>query len=64
MTLPSDFDRDLWFDPLTFQGLIGVSLSRHKYAELFRADGFAKPMADVDTKARRMARFIGNLHKP
>ncbi len=46
MTLPADFDRDLWFDPMTFEGLIGVALSRHKYAELFRADGYAKPKAE------------------
>lgn len=23
MRVPTDFDRDLWFDPLTFQGLVG-----------------------------------------
>ena len=32
---------------MTFEGLIGVALSRHKYAELFRADGFAKPKAEL-----------------
>ena len=47
MTLPADFDPDLWFDPMTFEGLIGVALSRHKYAELFRPDGYAKPKAEL-----------------
>ena len=49
MTLPADFDRELWFDPLTFQGLIGSALAREGacYSSLFRADGFAKPKADL-----------------
>lgn len=47
MTLPADFDRDLWPDPLTFQGLVGLALSNGHYLELFRADGFAKPKAEL-----------------
>jgi 5-methyltetrahydrofolate--homocysteine methyltransferase len=47
--LPADFDRDLWFDPLTFEGLIGSSFAREgsAYSSLFRADGFAKPKAEL-----------------
>jgi hypothetical protein len=49
MALPADFDRDLWFDPLTFEGLIGSSFAREgsAYSSLFRADGFAKPKAEL-----------------
>ena len=43
MSLPADFDAKLWFDPLTFQGLVGAGLARGCYASLFRdTDGFAK----------------------
>ncbi len=47
MTLPADFDKDLWFDPLTFQAIVGRSLAIGKYTDLFREDGFAKPKADL-----------------
>lgn len=49
MGLPADFDRELWLDPLTFQGLVGATLASRKveYRELFRKDGFAKPIADL-----------------
>lgn len=50
MSLPADFDRDLWLDPLTFQGLIGTAIAMrgNVYAKLFRAsDGFAKPIAEL-----------------
>lgn len=47
--LPADFDPSLWLDPLTFQGLIGATLASRKveYSELFREDGFAKPVAKL-----------------
>ena len=47
MTLPADFDRDLWPDPITFQGLVGVALSNGGYSDLFRADGFSKSLAEL-----------------
>lgn len=57
MRVPTDFDRDLWFDPLTFQGLVGTSLSNGKYNDLFRPDGFAKPRDEL-TKLPWVARAI------
>lgn len=46
MPLPADFDCALWLDPLTFEGLVGATLASEKieYRELFREDGFAKPI--------------------
>lgn len=50
MNLPADFDADLWLDPLTFQFLLGhvfAHPANHLYSRLFRADGFAKPKAEL-----------------
>lgn len=49
LSLPADFDRALWLDPLKFQGLIGATLASDKveYRDLFREDGFAKPEAKL-----------------
>lgn len=49
MTLPADFDREHWLDPLTFEGLVGATLASPKveYRDLFREDGFAKPIASL-----------------
>lgn len=57
MTLPPDFDRELWLDPLSFEGLIGRALASGMYAELFREDGFAKPIAEL-RQDRRIARLM------
>lgn len=44
----SDEERKaLWPDPLMFQGLCGVSSASGNYSDLFRADGFCKPLADL-----------------
>lgn len=49
MPLPDDFEQERWLRPLQFQGLIGrvLASSRVQYRDLFRADGFAKPIADL-----------------
>jgi hypothetical protein len=47
MALPADFDRELWLDPLTFQGLVGSACCDGYYTDLFREDGFAKPIAEL-----------------
>lgn len=47
MPLPPDFDRELWLDPLAFQGLVGRALAADVYSRLFRPDGFAKPIAEL-----------------
>lgn len=47
MGLPADFDRDLWLDPLSFEGLVGAAIAHGLYAELFREDGFAKSVAQL-----------------
>ena len=47
MSLPPDFDQMLWFDPLTFQGIIGRSIAHGIYENLFRPDGFAKPKSEL-----------------
>jgi hypothetical protein len=47
MSLPADFDRTLWFSPLTFQGIIGASIAHDCYELLFRPDGFARPKAEL-----------------
>lgn len=62
MSLPPDFDRSLWLDPLTFQGLIGATLASSKvnYCDLFREDGFAKPIASL-RENRRIAKLIDSL---
>jgi hypothetical protein len=54
MPVPRDFERQLWLDPLKFQGLIGAVLASKEveYTELFRADGFAKPEADLRSDPR------------
>lgn len=56
--LPADFDQALWLDPLSFQGLIGRVIARSdiEYRSLFREDGFAKPIADLqaDPKIARL----------
>lgn len=57
--LPSDFDPALWLDPLSFQGLIGSVIARSdiEYRSLFRADGFAKKLADLQADPK-IARII------
>jgi hypothetical protein len=47
MGLPADFNRELWLDPLTFQGLVGHSFAGGFYFDLFRQDGFAKSKAEL-----------------
>lgn len=61
MALPQDFDPSAWLDPLEFQGLIGCVLASPKasYRALFRADGFAKPLAEL-----RADQHIGPLIPP
>jgi hypothetical protein len=60
--LPADFDRGLWLDPMTFQGLVGAVLASSKveYRELFRADGFAKPQAEL-RQNRHIAKILERL---
>lgn len=62
MTLPADFDRAKWLDPLTFQGLIGCVLAQWKvpYEALFREDGFAKPISELRAD-RRVAKMLDRL---
>lgn len=60
MALPADFDRDLWLDPLTFQGLVGAAIATDLYSDLFREDGFAKPKAEL-MKDPRLATIIASL---
>jgi hypothetical protein len=57
VNLPSDFNRDLWLDPLTFEGLVGAAIADGLYSELFRADGFAKPIGEL-RQDKRLARLI------
>lgn len=69
MALPADFDKDLWLDPLTFQGLIGAVIadSRADYRSLFRAsDNFAKPIAELvkDPAILRIMRNLGVRNLP
>lgn len=46
--LPSDFDQQLWFAPLTWQGILGRSFAHNvEYRLLFRDDGFARPKAEL-----------------
>jgi hypothetical protein len=49
MALPNDYDRALWLDPLRFQGLIGrvIASPKASYRDLFREDGFAKPISEL-----------------
>ena len=49
MTLPADYSPERWLDPLAFQGLIGrvLASSRADYRDLFREDGFAKPIEEL-----------------
>lgn len=47
MGLPSDYRPELWLSALEFQGLIGRSLARGEYGTLFREDGFAKSMREL-----------------
>ena len=47
MPLPADFDRSKWLDPLTFEGLVGAAIAKGCYSDLFRKDGFAKPIAQL-----------------
>jgi hypothetical protein len=58
--LPPDFDRSLWLDPLRFEGLIGAAIAAGLYTELFRPDGFAKPIAEL-RRDRRVARLMDTL---
>lgn len=60
MTLPADFDRDKWLDPLMFEGLIGATIASGMYSELFRPDGFAKPIAEL-RQNKRVAKLIDEL---
>lgn len=55
MSMPADFDAKLWPDPLLFQGLVGFSIARGKYRDLFREDGFCKSTEDLmrDPETRR-----------
>lgn len=57
MSLPADFDAALWPDPLMFQGLVGSSIAMGCYKDLFREDGFCKPLADL-RKHPRIAKHI------
>lgn len=49
MTLPADYSPERWLHPLAFQGLIGrvLASSRADYRDLFREDGFAKPIEEL-----------------
>ena len=49
MTLPADYSPERWLHPLAFQGLIGrvLASSRADYSDLFREDGFAKPVEEL-----------------
>lgn len=62
LSLPADFDSALWLDPLTFQGLIGATLASSKveYRDLFRKDGFAKPISEL-RENREIAKIIDSL---
>lgn len=62
MSLPADFNRELWLDPLKFEGLIGAVLASSKieYRDLFRSDGFAKPIADLRQNSE-IAKLIDRL---
>jgi hypothetical protein len=62
MTLPADFDRTKWLDPLTFEGLVGAALASGDYALLFREDGFAKPIADLRSN-KRTARLLAHVQR-
>lgn len=69
MALPADFDRDRWFDPLTFQGLIGSALAYGCYRELFReSGGFAKSrdelLSSPNRHVRRLAHEAAGLATP
>jgi hypothetical protein len=57
MGMPADFDRDLWLDPLRFEGLVGAAIACGLYRDLFREDGFAKPIADL-RKDKRIAALM------
>jgi hypothetical protein len=58
--VPADFDRTIWLHPLAFQGLIGAALAHGIYAELFRPDGFAKPIAELRLD-QRVAKLMDSL---
>lgn len=58
--VPKDFDRALWLDGFAFEGLIGAALAHGLYSELFRSDGFAKPIAEL-AEDPRIARLMAKL---
>lgn len=59
MALPADFDADKWLDPIAFEGLVGRVLAspEARYRDLFRPDGFAKPIDELNA-VPQLARLL------
>ena len=62
MLLPADFDNALWLSPMSFQGLVGAAIARCCYGDLFRDDGFAKPIAEL-RKVEAVADLLPELER-
>lgn len=63
MALPADFDPELWPDAAMFQGLVGSAIAGGYYTDLFRADGFCKPLADLRQHPKIAKHIDRELHE-